>query len=435
MRAGRRAPAVRRGQRWPLLAGLGAALLVLTVLTGVALRLKTRAGAVLLENVPADAEVFVDGRKIEITAPDRREPVQIEVPEGQHEVKVTTGGQEVVGEQVNVRWGKADPFKVTLGPNGTATGPPRPQGKPGPNAGGKVLAYRHGGGRWRVEGDELIQEDTNAAGPFVLFGDPSWADYDLTVEAQRIEGPALCTVRFRVESLLDFWGFHVRGTSRGLGAVVDGTLRPIQDKGWTADDAWHKIGITVRGEHFQCSMDGDLIFDFADSRHPRGAVGLVSANKGATRFRNLKVTDASGRVLVDGVRSLELAAEEGDPAANDPVKVGTVWRGTLRMNVDGKYRPDEDALLKVRKRQGTRFEGELWRRNETVGRQIEGTMDGLGNVTWKANTILAGNGGAPYVQEVPMMGAVKGKRLRAVGYFRGPENLIAIAEVTVTRDD
>jgi hypothetical protein len=424
---------VPRGQRGPLLAGLGAALLVLAVLAGVVLRLKTRNGVVLLENVPADAEVFVDGRKIEIIAPGRKEPLQIEVPEGQHQVKVTTGGQEVLGEQVNVRWGKADPLKVTLGPDVAAGGPPRPSGQPGPNAGGKVLAYTHGRGRWRVEGDELIQEDPDAGRPFILFGDPSWTDYDLTVEAQRVAGPGLCAVPFRVESGLDFWVFHVTVTSRGLGAVVDGTRKPIQYKEGTNDDAWHKIGITVRGEHLQCFMDGDLIFDLADSRHPSGAVGLISLDKSATRFRNLKVTDASGRVLVDGVRSLEFAAEEGDPAANDPVKAGTVWRGTLRMNVDSKYRPDEDALLKVRKRQGTRFEGELWRRNGTGGLQIEGTIDGLGNVTWKANAILAGNGGSPNLQEVGMMGAVKGKELRAVGHFGGPENLIA--EVTVTRDD
>src|SRR5262249_20900551 len=161
-------------------------------------------------------------------------------------------------------------------------------------------------------------------------------------------------------------------------------------------------------------MDGDLIFDLADSRHPRGAVGLISLDKSATRFRNLKVTDASGRVLVNGVRSLEFAAEEGDPAANDPVKAGAGRGGAPPRKVDSKYRPGEDGLLKVRKRQGTRFEGELWRRNGTEGLQIEGTVDGLGNVTWKANAILAGNGGSPNLQEVGMMGAVEGKRLRAV---------------------
>jgi serine/threonine protein kinase len=150
-RAGRPAPAVRRGKRWPLLGGLGAALLVLAVLAGVVLRLKTRDGVVLLENVPADAEVFVDGRKIEITAPGRKEPVQIEVSEGRHQVKVTTGGQEVVGEQVNVRWGQADPLRITLGPNEAAGGPPQPPGRR--REGPRVQARQRpmAGGRGRAD--------------------------------------------------------------------------------------------------------------------------------------------------------------------------------------------------------------------------------------------------------------------------------------------
>jgi serine/threonine protein kinase len=314
-----------------------------------------------------------------------------------------------------------------------ATGPTRAPAPPVPKPPEKVLAYRHGGGSWRVDGDELVQEDPNAGIPFILFGDASWTDFDMTLEARRVEGTGLCTVPFRVESLLDFWYFVVVSRTRHMTIAVDGTRKPIGNKGWTIDDAWHKIGVRVRGEHIQCFMDDDSVFDFTDSRHPRGAVGIVSPDKSASRFRNLKVADASGRVLVDGVRSLEFAAERGDPPAADQAQAETVWKGVLRQMVNGQYPPDEDALIKIRKREGTRFEAELWRSNETQGAQIVGTIDGLANITWKATAILAGDRWVSNVQDVLMMGAVKGKQLRAVGYFGGPQNLIA--EVIVTRDN
>jgi hypothetical protein len=314
-----------------------------------------------------------------------------------------------------------------------AGGPTRPPGPPEPKTAEKVIAYRHGGGRWRIEGDELIQEDPTAGVPFILFGDPSWTDYDVTVEAQRTEGMGLCAVAFRVESRLDFWYFAVVSGARHVSIVVDGTFKPFLTKGWTIDNAWHKISVTMRGEHIRCFMDDDPIFDFSDGRHPRGAVAIVSRDKSANRFRNLKVSDATGRVLVDGVRSLEFAAEQGDPPASDPLKAGTVWKGTLRQNADGNYRPDEDAILRIRKREGTRFEGELWRSHETQGVQIAGTSDGLGNFGWKATAILAGTGWGPNILDVGMSGAIRGKQLRAVGYLGGPRNLIA--EVILSPDD
>jgi serine/threonine protein kinase len=418
-------------KRRPVVVGVAGATAVLglVLLLGVVIRLKTQDGVVVLENVPADAEVFVDGRKIAVTIPGNREPVRVEVPEGRHELKVTAGAHEVTGEQVTVRWGRADPLKVTLGPKAAGG----PGGAPAPKAAaGKVRAYKHGDGRWRVEGDELIQEDANTKLAILVFGDPSWADYDVTVEAQRIEGAHFCSLGFRVESLLDYWNFIAVADMRRINTRVDGTIKMVQSKGWRVDDEWHKLGVKARGERLRCFMDEELIFDLVDGRHSRGGV-MLSILYTATRCRNLRVTDASGRVLVDGVRGLEWAAEQGDPAADDPARPGTVWKGKWRQNLDGKDIPDQDALLRIRKREGTRFEGEYWALNETIGLRIEGTIDGLGNISWMATDILAGTVWAPSIRDVLFMGAIKGKQLRAYGYFGGPRN--HIAEVTLTRDD
>jgi serine/threonine protein kinase len=426
----RPAPARAWWKRRPVVAGAvgTAAVLGLVLLLGVVLRLKTGDGVVTLENVPADAEVFVDGRKVALTIPGKGEPVRVEVPEGQHQVRVTAGAHEVTGEQVTVRWGRADPLKITLGKSAGAG----PAGAP-KTAAGKMLAYRHGGGNWRMEGDELVQDDTSAGGPFLLFGDPSWTDYDVTLEARRIKGTGLCILAFRVESVLDFPYFVVVSGTQHYTTLVDGTRKPGQHKAWTIDDAWHKIGVRVRGEHIKCLMDDDTVFDYDDWRHLRGAVAVTSPDRSAQRFRNLKVTDANGRVLVDGVGSLEFAPEEGEPAADDPLKAGTVWKGTLRQNVDGRYLPEVDALVKIRKRSGTRFEGEFWRKQETEGVLIEGIFDGLGNITFHATHVLAGDGWAPDLPDVRGQGPVRGKQLRAVGNFGVPRNYAD--EVILRKDD
>lgn len=51
-------------------------------------------------------------------------------------------------------------------------------------------------GVWRVEGDELVQ-DPLKAGSAIYFGDPSWTDYDFTVEAMRTKGDQEFTLFFR----------------------------------------------------------------------------------------------------------------------------------------------------------------------------------------------------------------------------------------------
>lgn len=104
----------------------------------------------------------------------------------------------------------------------------------------------------------------------------------------------------------------------------------------------------------------------------------------------------------------------------------------MRLTRQGKDVPGTDVLVKIRKRDGTRVEGEYWSRNETAGFRFRGTMDGLGNITWRATEVLAGEF-PPNLQEALAGGTVRGKQMRVYAYFSGPDNVIA--EVNVTRED
>jgi hypothetical protein len=105
--------------------------LAAVLLSGVIIRLTTPEGVVLLENIPPDAEVFVDGRKATVAVPGDREPLRIELPKGRHELKVTKGGFETYTRQVTVPAGQSERITVQLLPvRGPDAKPPAPSPTP-----------------------------------------------------------------------------------------------------------------------------------------------------------------------------------------------------------------------------------------------------------------------------------------------------------------
>ncbi len=111
------APAVAALQRqrsrwmWPAVAA-GVLLLGLVVAWAAGVfKVKIKDGVIVLENVPADALVEVDGERITVTSAVG-EPIKIEAPPGKHEVSVKRGNDVFLGKSVTVESGKQ--FKLTV---------------------------------------------------------------------------------------------------------------------------------------------------------------------------------------------------------------------------------------------------------------------------------------------------------------------------------
>jgi hypothetical protein len=68
------------------------------------------------------------------------------------------------------------------------------------------------------------------------------------------------------------------------------------------DDALN-VRLTAAGNRFKMFLDGKLLQSVVWNQHPRGCVGLIT-NPARARFRNLKVTDAGGTVLLEGAIKL-----------------------------------------------------------------------------------------------------------------------------------
>jgi serine/threonine protein kinase len=291
---------------------------------------------------------------------------------------------------------------------------------------GKVAAYEHGG-KWRIEGDDLIQQDAEVNDVRLLFGDPSWTDYDVTVDVQRISGDGLCWVGFRLTDWLNGFAFGTAEKSRGIITKVDSVARSLDRGAWASDGEWHTMGVQVRGGRIQCSMDGEKnVFKIDDDHHPKGYVALAT-QKLAARFRNLKVTDPGGGLLLDGVRNLDIASGKGSPV-NQKVGVGTIWKGKLKRFRNGKEFSAYDGTIKILKRDGTGFEGEFWCNSWSM--KIAGNIDPIGNITWRATDFLVRGGLSDENLSVLVGGVVKGNLIRAYVQFSDG----SITEVTVTRD-
>ncbi len=127
------APAVAASQRqrsrwmWPAVAA-GVLLLGLVVAWAAGVfKVKTKDGVIVLENVPEDALVEVDGERFTVT-PAVGKPIKIEAPAGKHVVVVKRGNDVFLGESVTVESGKPLKLMVRLeppaAPEPTKTSPP-----------------------------------------------------------------------------------------------------------------------------------------------------------------------------------------------------------------------------------------------------------------------------------------------------------------------
>ena len=87
---------------------------VLVVLLGVVLKVRTKDGTLVVEVNQPDAEVSVDDGKVTINSPGDNQPVQVQVAEGKHTLRVTKGGFETFTKEFTIRSGGKETIRVEL---------------------------------------------------------------------------------------------------------------------------------------------------------------------------------------------------------------------------------------------------------------------------------------------------------------------------------
>ncbi len=160
-------------------------------------------------------------------------------------------------------------------------------------------------GSWRIEGEELVQ--TSRDGPAALvFGDPSWSNYNLELDMKPIEGISGTWTFFHYRDWSNHCNFYIGGfgnTIHGVGTVLDGECRREHTDGSIEHLRWYKVNIEVRGPEARCYLDGRAILHHVDDRLTVGRVGLGS-NWTEVHFRNIRITSLDGEVLWEGLPEL-----------------------------------------------------------------------------------------------------------------------------------
>ena len=215
----------------------------------------------------------------------------------------------------------ADTSADNLGNRYLDTWPRNPwTGQPMANTGGSVLVNTDlasiaasnplVGGRWSVVDGALVPP---ASGGSVAFGDPSWTDVQLSVDATLGAGSGY-GVCFRSDGQSRISGYCFQfdpglGNKFDVRKVVAGTeSAPIataaMPAGFTVYGTPHATTISAVGDHTVCKVDGVTVLDFHDSTFASGSAGLRSWGNSTVGF--LSANTLSG----DGVGG-------GDPSQGD----------------------------------------------------------------------------------------------------------------------
>lgn len=171
-----------------------------------------------------------------------------------------------------------------------------------------------GGGIWTVEGNELLQSGT-ATDVRLPFGDAAWANYEISLQAQKTGGSEGFLILFRYADGDNFYWLNLGGwnnTQHAIEKELNGSRGTVSDtsvSGSITQGQWYDIRIVCQSNAYEIFLNNASIISFTDSNaHLAGQVGLGTWATQA-RFRNIQVRrleDSS--VLFSGLPALPPAA-------------------------------------------------------------------------------------------------------------------------------
>jgi alpha-N-arabinofuranosidase len=173
-------------------------------------------------------------------------------------------------------------------------------------------------GDWSTDNDEVVQSALITDVNFV-FGDNSWKNYELSLQALKEGGAEGFLVLFRAKDDDNFYWLNLGGWGNTRHAVekeTNGSRREIgsSTQGRIERNRWYDLRIRCEGNHIQCFLDGDQIIDIEDNNNPflTGMIGLGTWGTQA-RYRNIEVTSLDGStVLYSGLPEIPAQAFEVD---------------------------------------------------------------------------------------------------------------------------
>ena len=256
---------------------------------------------------------------------------------------------------------------------------------------------------WLPQGDELVQWSLDGVCQLV-FGDPEWTDYDFRFQAKIIRGNNAIglTYRHTEKGFAEFKLGRDNDEWESATSTVNG--KEIWNRGHRGkkleSDRWCDLRVSVRGTRCECFRDGESVFQYDDQKNLKGAVGLWMWQS-CVRFREIKVTDPTGKVLFEGLPDLPTETNGWPPDFKKQLLNGDPSKTDLKTTPSGlKYRilragsgpkPNERSTVGVHHK-GSLDDGTVFENTYTSGVSLTLPMSKLIS-GWKEGLQLISSGG------------------------------------------
>jgi alpha-N-arabinofuranosidase len=252
---------------------------------------------------------------------------------------------------------------------------------------------------WKINGG-MVSQTEKMSDVKLVFGDPTWTDYEYTLEARKDNGYEGFLVLFRAQDEENFYWLNAGGWGNSQHCIEKEVsnnrvvLTPFI-KGFIAEKEWIPIRISVQGNRMEVYMNNQLLYNYTDSLNPilHGGVGIGSWST-AVSFRNIKVTGKDGKLLFKGLP--EVPSDEVFPrhwSASAAGRFTVATSGALNGTHYLAANPAGDSISVSQKNfavsKGEKISGSVWLKG-TPGVKISvGVKDGtkvLANCTISSPT-------------------------------------------------
>lgn len=306
--------------------------------------IRMQTGTLVVENLPDNAKVRVDGNQIEIRTQGQQFLASTSLSAGVHEVIVEANGLTIHGERVSIDASREK--RITLraqahdkpseqtAPNAVSSSsepdtsprrglsltddiaatPEKPPHDSSFNDHGpaRVAEITHGNaGDWAIEGDQLVTTSSQSRGYYgMLFGDRDWTDYEFSFDFKCSTSPICTSAYIRAPDPNNtfevglVWHNCVATLAQRQGGYRTFVREKMQR---LAAERWYTVRVIVSNGDVEGYLDGERFLEVKDQLPDSGRVGFLCYRWTAgekTAFKNIRVIDADGRPLWTGLPTL-----------------------------------------------------------------------------------------------------------------------------------
>jgi len=243
---------------------------------------------------------------------------------------------------------------------------------------------------WKAD-HGIISQTEKMSDVKLIFGDPSWSDYEFSLEARKDNGYEGFLVLFRAAGPDHFYWLNMGGWGNSQHVIekeVQDHRKPVTSfvPGRIPEKEWVPVRIRVSGNRMEAYINNNLLFNYIDSIHPilKGAVGVGSWNTAAS-FRHLVVKDLTGKILFSGLPDVpKKIAFPRHWTPSDPNRIKVLTSCALNGNFCLQANPDNQDLSITQDQfavhQGDKLSGSVWLKGTSGVKVIVSIQNGTDRV-------------------------------------------------------